>query len=298
MLTMVELGWIMANKALLLLAQAKIWNSNDVKIPVGLFAKANGHFAMNLRPESRIIIDDRCAMSKPAKTKASFFIIKSNTLDWLTRQAKWLQKLTKSKTIHLNDTNKNRIADRFRDLPLPSSAYMAEAITSVISCSHRTIVCLTRAYLASEWCRFELRSAINELTTDKTHKIIAILLEPDCLHQTSELDAEIRSLLSAIGLLLPQTTTDIQNNNNNEQSQLVQLANEANIDGPNQLVATLTSAGRVVSSKQQAQNNKQLQHLASRASFISYQDRKFWLTMKQLMPIARPPTQTFTLTTK
>lgn len=164
----------------------------------------------------------------------------------------------------------NRIADRFRDLPLPTSTYIAEAITSVIGCSQRTIIVLTENYLQSDWCRYELQAALNECQADKSHKIIAVLLEPNL-----ELDAEMRALLS-------NGSVSLYNHNLQIQPQLVQLDNEQiQQQQQHQLVATLTN-------QRGGANSQVNSHTANaRISFINFQDRNFWLKLKQLMPTAR-----------
>lgn len=199
--------------------------------------------------------------------------------------------------------NNNRVADRYRDLPLPSSAYIAEAITSVIGCSHRTIIVLTENYLSSDWCRYELQAALRETTIDKSHKVIAVVLDPKCLQ---ELDSETRNLLLSAtgGNLGTQQATNagqIYSPASNNNQQLVQLADHGSNSpstgdylAQHQLVTTLTN---------QSGGNQQVctqttAATGSRVTFINYNERKFWTKIKQLMPVARPPTQTLTLTTK
>lgn len=154
---------------------------------------------------------------------------------------------------------------------------------------------LTENYLQSEWCRFELRAALAEASMDKSHKIIAVLLDPKCL---LELDGEMRSLLT--------------NNSNislyQQHQQLIQLhdgssspasAAAASQMEPAQLVATLAGSTSAAAGSQQQQQVVCSQTLAtSRITFINYNERKFWQKIKQLMPIARPLAQTLTLTTK
>lgn len=181
------------------------------------------------------------------------------------------------------------MADRYRDLPLPSSAYMAEAIASVIGCSHRTIVVLSENFLKSDWCRFELQAALRECALDKSHRIIAIVLEPKCL---LDMDQEMRSLL----LANPAQTTQIYAQQQQQaQAQLVQLADGSNSPASDsfsrqqqQLVTTLTN-GQVCT---------QTASRAGKIAFVNYNERKFWPKLKQMMPIARPAAQTLTLTTK
>lgn len=189
----------------------------------------------------------------------------------------------------MNHNNNIRIADRFRDLPLPTSAYIAEAITSVIGCSHRTIIVLSENYLASDWCRYELQAALHETSVDKSHKLIAVVLDPKCLQN---MDNEMRSLLTNNGASIYQASQ--------QQQQLVQLDTTSEQiqqqQQQQQLVATLTNQ-----SGGNTQVSTQLtgQQLAtSRITFINYNERKFWPKIKHLMPMPRPSTQTLTLTTK
>lgn len=175
---------------------------------------------------------------------------------------------------------------------MPSSAYIAEAITSVIGCSHRTIVVVTENYLQSDWCRYELQAALREAALDRSHKIIAVVLDPKCLTQ---LDGEMRSLLTgnACGGSSANLASPIYQQQLQQQQQLVQL------DGSNQsqLVATLMNLGDQNGSQQQI--STQATRLAtSKINFINYNDCKFWSKMKHSMPTPRPPTQTLTLTTK
>lgn len=183
------------------------------------------------------------------------------------------------------------MADRFRDLPLPTSAYIAEAITSVIGCSHRTIIVLTENYLTSDWCRYELQAALRESAIDRSHKIIAVVLDPKCL---LELDPEMRALLTNVALPPP-----IYGNNGpgaaGQQQQLVQLdGGSPNEFMQQQLVATLTSQ----SGGNQQVSTQTAQLATSKITFINYNERKFWTKVKQMMPTARPSAQTLTLTTK
>jgi hypothetical protein len=204
-----------------------------------------------------------------------------------------------------NINSNNRVADRYRDLPLPSSAYIAEAITSVIGCSHRTIIVLTENYLSSDWCRYELQAALRETAIDKSHKVIVVVLDPKCLQ---DMDAEMRGLLLAAagnnlsqplnGTAADQLYSPASNNNHNQQ--LVQLADNGTSSpaagdyfAQHQLVTTLTN---------QSGGNQQVctqtTSTGTRVTFINYNERKFWPKIKQLMPVPRPSTQTLTLTTK
>lgn len=166
---------------------------------------------------------------------------------------------------------------------------MAEAITSLIGCSHRTILVLTENYLTSDWCRFELQAALNEAALDRSHKIIAVVLDPRCL---LELDADMRSLL---------TTASASSNlsiYNGQQPQLVQLdsAYGSNNASPaeHRLVATLTRSGT-----QQQVSTQTTQLATSKINFLNYNERKFWQKIRQLMPCARQVVHhALTLTTK
>lgn len=155
-------------------------------------------------------------------------------------------------------------------MPAPASAFTADAINSVIGCSQRTLVVLTQHYLASEWCRFELRAALGEASADKAHKVIVVLLDPKCL---LDLDPEMRALLTTGATGCVGATSQ----------QLVQLD------------------GQLASGQQQDQ---QLQLLAtSKISFLNYNEAKFWPKLKLLMPPPRHQqhpigAQTLTLTTK
>lgn len=204
--------------------------------------------------------------------------------------------------------NNNRIADRFRDLPLPSSAYIEEAITSVIGCSHRTIIVLSKNYLQSDWCRYELQAALKETSLDKSHKIIAVVLDPKCL---LEMDNEMRALLTYNNALQSSPiyySSGAQQQQQQPQSnygQLVQLdtsCSPATDNQQQQLVATLLnqSGGNQQVSTQAAQPaTSGSSASSSRITFINYNERKFWPKLKQLMPQARPSsTHALTLTTK
>jgi len=206
---------------------------------------------------------------------------------------------------------------------------MAEAISSVIGCSHRTILVLSENYLNSEWCRFELQAALRESAVDRQHKIIAVLLEPNCL---LEMSPEMRSLLNAAapnsllyssatgtGSGLPNGPNQQPQQQQQQPQQLVQLAdasansswssgvqrdstsaNNAPDDSQqqlpqHQLIATLTRQ----SGGNQQVSTQTMQLASSRITFINYNERKFWPKLKQLMPVARPSAPVaLTLTTK
>lgn len=206
----------------------------------------------------------------------------------------------------------HRITDRFRELHVSTSAYMAETITSVIGFSHRTVVVLTENYLASEWCRFELQAALREASVDKSHKIIAIVLDPKCL---LELDAEMRALLTNCGahsmpIYAPASAGSGGGSSTSgcgsTSHQLVQLDSSTSSEQPlppppppaqasQSLVATLVSGA---SSPSQQVSTRTAQLATSRITFINYNERKFWPKIKQLMPSPRPSTHALTLTTK
>lgn len=161
---------------------------------------------------------------------------------------------------------------------------MAEAITSLIGCSHRTILVLTGNYSASDWCRFELQAALNEAALDKSHKIIAVVLDPKCL---LDLDADMRSLLTTA-----QANSNLSIYGQNQQ--LVQLDSSNNL-AEHQLVATLTGSG----TQQQVSTQPATQLATSKISFLNYNERRFWPKLRQLMPCARQSVHhALTLTTK
>lgn len=167
-------------------------------------------------------------------------------------------------------------------MPLPTSAYIAEAITSVIGCSHRTIIVLTENYLTSDWCRYELQAALQEANLDRSHKLIAVVLDPKCL---LDLDPEMRTLLTNT------PNASIYQQQQQQPQQLVQLDNHEQ-QMQQQLVASLTGDGGQV----RTQTTAQL--ATSKINFLNYNERKFWTKIKQLMPQPRPGNQTLTLTTK
>lgn len=142
---------------------------------------------------------------------------------------------------------------------------------------------LTENYLASEWCRYELQAALHEASLDKSHKIIAVVLDPKCL---LEMDAEMRGLLT-------NSTQNVSIYQSGQQ--LVQLADGGNeLQQQQQLIATLTKQ----SGATQQVCTQTAQLATSKITFINYNERKFWPKIKQLMPTPRPSTQTLTLTTK
>lgn len=151
---------------------------------------------------------------------------------------------------------------------------------------------LTENYLASEWCRYELQAALREASLDKSHKIIAVVLDPKCL---LEMDSEMRALLTNSA-----NNVSIYQSSNQQSPQLVQLegANSNNnnneLQQQQQLIATLTNQ----SGAHQQVSTQTAQLATSRITFINYNERKFWPKFKQLMPTPRPSTQTLTLTTK
>lgn len=171
---------------------------------------------------------------------------------------------------------------------------------------------LTENYLASDWCRYELEAALRETSLDKSHKIIAIVMDPKCLQ---EMDGELRNLLLAAtgGSLIsgPAGGNGQQIYNNSAQQptqQLVQLADGGSASPAtlgdyfaqqqqHQLVTTLTNQSggnqQVCTQTATAASSQSV-----RITFINYNERKFWPKIKQLMPVARPSTQTLTLTTK
>lgn len=150
---------------------------------------------------------------------------------------------------------------------------------------------LTDNYLQSNLCRYELQAALRESSSDKSHKIIVVVLDPKCL---IDMDAETQALLTA-------SKTTIYQSANPQQLQLVQLDGSTNgstvadqMQHQQQLIATLTN---------QAGGNQQVctqtagGH-SSRINFINFNERKSMQKIKQLMPLPRPSTQTLTLTTK
>lgn len=142
---------------------------------------------------------------------------------------------------------------------------------------------LTENYLTSDWCRFELQAALRESSLDRSHRLIAVVLDPKCL---LDMDQEMRSLLTSTGHL--QLV--------NHQPQLVQLADGINQETlmQQQLVATLANTN----GRTQVVSQPAAQLATSKINFINFNERKFWPKLKQMMPLARPPTQTLTLTTK
>lgn len=208
---------------------------------------------------------------------------------------------------------------------------MAEAIASVIGCSQRTVIVLTENYLSNEWCRYELQSALSEASIEKSHRLIAIVLDPKCL---LKLDPEMRAALTGAGSGSLQSQAQMiygaqqgnnNGNHNNNSQQLIQVDQSDSINSKQQrqlssLVAML-SADTIGSPVQQihtktCKNNQepllaQCNYLTTGngcpssskyISFLNYNERKFWLKLKQLLPIvARPSamqTHTLTLTTK
>jgi len=124
---------------------------------------------------------------------------------------------------------------------------------------------------------------------DKSHKIIAVILDPKCL---LEMDGEMRALLTN------SSQVSVYQQQQQQQQQLVQLDGASSLEQQQlqqaQLVATLTN---------EAGGNQQIstqatQLATSKIAFINYNERKFWPKLKQLMPLPRPSTQTLTLTTK
>lgn len=157
---------------------------------------------------------------------------------------------------------------------------------------------MTENYLASEWCRYELQAALNEASMDKSHKIIAVVLDPKCL---LDMDNEMRALLTNCHQLYSSGNNNSSQTNNN--AQLVQLDNNnLSIDQQQQivqqqLIATLTT-NPSTGNQQQIVSTQTAQLATSKITFINYNERKFWHKIKQLMPLPRPSTQTLTLTTK
>lgn len=190
-------------------------------------------------------------------------------------------------------------------MPAPSSAYIAEAITSVVGCSQRTICVLSDAYLQSGWCRFELQAALRETNSDRSHKIIVVVLDPNCLNK---LDNETCALLagaSFTSIALPPT--QLNQNQHQQSQQLVQLSDSC-ANNEQQLVATLLSGARASQQQQvtthttartnNAQTNSHNNTASSRVHLLEYGERKFWPKLKALMPQPRTSSHTLTLTTK
>lgn len=144
---------------------------------------------------------------------------------------------------------------------------------------------LTENYLANDWCRYELQAALRESALDKTHKIIAVILDPKCL---AELDAEMRSLL--VG------SSSSSSSPYQQSGQLMQL-DGLSTPPSNDLIATLNQ-NSMTGSKQLISTQAANRIATNKVSFLKYNDRKFWTKMKHSMPGPRLPTQTLTLTTK
>ena len=89
-----------------------------------------------------------------------------------------------------------RLCLRYRDLPL--SGYVAEAITEAIESSHRTIILLSKQYLKSESCRFELKVAHQVCQINRNHQIIAVIMDKSVL---TELDPDAKLCLRSCPLI-------------------------------------------------------------------------------------------------
>ena len=173
---------------------------------------------------------------------------------------------------------------------------------------------LSENYLTSDWCRYELQAALREIAIDKSHKIIAVVLDARCLQ---DMDPEMRSLLaSSASQIYTSGGPNLSANNTTaaasvqQTQQLVQLADGSSSPSGDflaqqqqqqqqhqQLVTTLMNQSN---GNQQVctQTAPTIAAGPNKITFINYNERKFWAKLKQLMPAARPSTQTLTLTTK
>lgn len=96
-----------------------------------------------------------------------------------------------------------RLCLHYRDVPLASTptsgSYLADSIVEAMEASKRSIMVISDAYLKSEWCKYEFKSAHLEvarrLATDKEKKKI-ILIFIGSVH-AADLDPDIRGLIKS-----------------------------------------------------------------------------------------------------
>ncbi|OQR70428.1 slit3 protein-like [Tropilaelaps mercedesae] len=82
-----------------------------------------------------------------------------------------------------------RLCLHYRDLPM-AGGYLNDAIQEAVESSRRTIVILSEHFLKSEWCRYEFKSAHQEVLNNKHHKLVVVFvgrvsyreLDPDIRH--------------------------------------------------------------------------------------------------------------------
>lgn len=74
-----------------------------------------------------------------------------------------------------NEPNNYRICLHYRDWPVGTS--IAESVIASVETSKRTIILLSENFVKSEWCSYEFKTAHHKLLTDKTNRVIVILLE-------------------------------------------------------------------------------------------------------------------------
>lgn len=84
-----------------------------------------------------------------------------------------------------------RLCLHYRDLPI-AGGYLNEAIQEAVESSRRTIVILSEHFLKSEWCRYEFKSAYQEVLSNRHHKLVVIFVGRVSYR---ELDPDIRTWL-------------------------------------------------------------------------------------------------------
>ncbi|XP_025836571.1 toll-like receptor Tollo [Agrilus planipennis] len=66
-----------------------------------------------------------------------------------------------------------RLCLHYRDFNV--STYVADTIIEAVESSRRTILVLSKNFLYNEWCRFEFKSALNEVLKDRRRRLIFIV---------------------------------------------------------------------------------------------------------------------------
>ena len=135
------------------------------------------HSKLNMRPFDMYIYD-----YKPCLYDA-FISFSQHDARWVTERL--VDRLENSSTPY-------KLCIHLRDFPV--GAPIAESITWAVVNSRCTLLVLTKHFLASEWCRHELRAAHSRLLRDKNAKLLIVVHGPlDARSLDRELLAYLRT---------------------------------------------------------------------------------------------------------
>ncbi|CAL4065382.1 unnamed protein product [Meganyctiphanes norvegica] len=87
-----------------------------------------------------------------------------------------------------------------RDCAVPTAPLSGQTITESINCSRRLLIVISRGFLDTEWCRFDIKNALIEaIQKVKCQNLIVVVLESI---MKSELDSDLITLLNSAGKTL------------------------------------------------------------------------------------------------